>query len=133
MRSMHRPAALHLTVLVLAAALAPAASAGGRASVGYDSVRAAREQVLAHTTGVVGEEQGWTVVHERRGRETREWAFTPVAHPAHPAVVRRDFRLADGRPTLETRLLCEGGRRACETLYGALRQSAELVPVVTRR
>jgi len=133
MHAMHRPAALRFMVLLLATALAPAGSAGGRASVGYDSVRAAREQVLAHTTGVVGEAQGWTVVRERRGRDTREWAFSPATHPAHPALVRRDFRLADGRPTLETRLLCEGGRRACETLYGALRKSAELVPVVTLR
>lgn len=99
------------------------ASAKGHASgtaaepIGYSSVA----EALATLTGmdgngtVVTHTDGWVVINDPLG--AAQWSFTPTAHAAYPAVVRRTVRRsADGAVFVETASLCEAGEAACASL-----------------
>jgi hypothetical protein len=64
---------------------------------------------------VVTHTDDWVVINEPL--LAAQWSFTPKAHAAYPAVVRRTVRRsADGAVSVETASLCEAGEAACAKL-----------------
>ena len=120
-RSISPAAILARTACGLGLSLALGVSAAGESAIGYRSVRAARDALVARRDVVVSAERGWTLIREPAAPGHTEWAFLAREHPAYPALVRRDVVLRAGTPTLVTRFLCEGARAACETLYARVR------------
>jgi len=106
----------------VAALLATMSAGAGEASIGYPSVRAAFDAVRALPGIDVRQDAGWTLLQDRSGAHPVAWSFAPPAHPAYPAVIRRDFVMKRGLPTLATRLRCEGAQRACDRLYATLQR-----------
>jgi hypothetical protein len=77
---------------------------------------------------VVTHANGWVVINEPLA--SAQWSFTPAAHAAYPAVVRRTVRRsADGAVAVETASLCEAGEAACISL---LREFANLNDRITQ-
>lgn len=103
-------------VALLAAPFALAAD-----GIGFASVADARAMLDARGDVVAAMLDGWTVLEEAAAPGRTQWAFVPPAHPAYPALVRRDVVMKAGVPTLVTRFLCEGRRAACERLYRRVR------------
>lgn len=133
----------HLVRIVLAFALgvcAPQAFAqaavnaripeAGVQAIPYGSVAQALS-ALAGMDGngtVVTHTDGWVVINEPLA--SAQWSFTPAAHAAYPAVVRRTVRRsADGAVAVETASLCEAGDAACANL---LREFANLNDRITQ-
>lgn len=111
-----------LAALLLAALLPSTGHAQSANGIGYVSVAAARQAMLAKpTVSQRDERQGWLVVTDQPGDDFTTWTFTPKGHPAHPTVVRRDIVFKRGNPTLVTRMHCEARTRACDALYARLR------------
>jgi len=72
----------------------------------------------------VSQPEGWTIITEQGGSVV--WSFTPAAHPAHPAVVRRSIIVGeDGVPRIEMASLCQGDRAACNRLMKDFRDLTE--------
>jgi hypothetical protein len=93
----------------------PAPFAEHAAPIEFTTVAAARA-ALATREGAVAtsDASGWTVVSEDRTQTL--WSFAPDAHPAHPAVVRRQLVHRDGVLYIEMEVLCEGPKPACNRL-----------------
>jgi hypothetical protein len=89
----------------------------GAPAIRYSSVADALA-TLASMDGngtVVTRTDGWVVINEPLA--AAQWSFTPTAHAAYPAVVRRTVRRsADGAVFVETASLCEAGEAACASL-----------------
>ncbi|MCB1746263.1 MAG: hypothetical protein H6977_10840 [Gammaproteobacteria bacterium] len=113
--------------LWLLAAVFTLPATGAAAGIGYASVSSARSALLDRAGARVEAVRGWTVVDAGGPAHTR-WSFAPRAHPAYPALVRRDVVSRDGVPTLVTWFLCEGRRASCETLYAGLQAGSADVP-----
>jgi hypothetical protein len=87
------------------------------AAIGYADVAAALAALSARDGAgtVVTHSDEWTIVNEPAA--SAQWSFTPVGHPAHPALVRRIVRRsAGGDVSVETASLCEGRAEACQRL-----------------
>ena len=96
---------------------APAASAPGSASIGFETVAKALAALQARDGNgtIVTHGDGWTIVVEPLA--SAQWSFTPSGHAAYPAVVRRVIRRgADGSTAVETSSLCEAPEVACTQL-----------------
>lgn len=93
----------------------PAPFAEQASAIGFTTVASARD-ALAEREGAVAttDASGWTVVSEDRTQTL--WSFAPDAHPAHPAVVRRQLVHRDGVLYIEMEVLCEGPKPACNRL-----------------
>ena len=99
------------------AAVSAHAPEAGAQAIRYSSVA----EALATLEGmdgngtVVTRTDGWVVINESLA--AAQWSFTPPAHAAYPAVVRRTVRRsADGAVFVETASLCEAGEAACASL-----------------
>lgn len=106
--------------LLIALAAAPAAGTSG---IGYDTVAAAKNALVNTAGATVRERAGWVHVLLDEGRQ--RWTFVPRTHRAWPAAVRRDVVMRDDKPALETRMLCEAARPACDALFERLRTADE--------
>ena len=63
----------------------------------------------------------WTIINEPDGRTV--WSFTPPAHYAYPAVVKRELKVrANSDVYIETRALCQAEKVACEKLIEEFNQ-----------
>jgi len=95
------------------AELAPAALT----NVGYKTVAEALAALKAMPGATVNDAipATWVVIEEPEGRGV--WSFTPASHYAFPAVVKRRVALrADASVLIETGVLCEAQKAACESL-----------------
>ena len=112
------------------AAVIARAPEGGAQPIRYGSVAEALA-TLAGMDGngtVVTRTDGWVVINEPLA--AAQWSFTPTAHAAYPAVVRRTVRRsADGAVFVETSSLCEAGEAACA---GLLQEFATLNDRITQ-
>lgn len=94
-----------------------AASTSAPAPMPYASVAQALAALRAADGDgtVVTEANGWITVTQPP--LSTQWTFTTAGHPAHPALVRRVMRRgSDGKPGVETQLLCEAPAEACAAL-----------------
>jgi hypothetical protein len=106
-------AAMALTLLTALACAQPPPAAR-EWPIGYPSVAAALAAVRAKPGVKISLQSGWTVIDDRDA--STFWSFTPPGHPAHPAAVRRILTEKDGAFYLQTRILCQATKSACDKL-----------------
>ena len=109
-----------MPVALLAQTAAPAdkpTTSGSPAGVGFKTVAEALAALKTRPGAKISVTQpdGWTIITEQGGSVV--WSFTPAAHPAHPAVVRRAIVVGeDGLPRIEMAGLCQAERAPCDRL-----------------
>jgi hypothetical protein len=94
---------------VLAQSAGPAPGDG----IPYPTVAAALNALKAKPGVKFSSSDGWTVADDTDGAI---WSFTPASHYANPSVGRRTLRERDGRFFVETRILCQAQKPACDRL-----------------
>lgn len=83
-------------------------------TIGYANTAAALVDLRKRSGVEWSQVQGWTVAFEEPTRTL--WSFTPVGHPAHPAVVKRQLVEEDGAVQLQMAVHCEASKAACDAL-----------------
>lgn len=111
---------MHRRVIVLAMSIAlsgpvSAQSAGPAPGDGipYPTVAAALSALKAKSGVKFASNDGWTLADDTDGAI---WSFTPANHYANPSVGRRMLRERDGRFFVETQILCQAQKPACDRL-----------------
>jgi hypothetical protein len=102
----------------------PASSS--HAGVGFKTVAAALAAVKTRPGAkiTVTQPDAWTIITEHGGSVV--WSFTPAAHPAYPAVVRRAIVVGeDGESRIEMAGLCEAEKAPCDRLMKEFRDITE--------
>ncbi len=84
----------------------------GTSTIGYASVADALATVQARDDVKVEVQQGWTIVTEVDGFTT--WSFTPLGHPAYPAVAKRVLYQENGIWYVKMDVKCEAEKTACD-------------------
>ena len=82
--------------------------------IGYSSVSEALNALKQKEDLEITVVRGWTIVNNEN--EHSLWSFTPVEHPAHPAVVKRTTVETDGSVYIKTRVLCQATKQECDKL-----------------
>jgi hypothetical protein len=100
--------------LASCAASPPAAPSADPRSIPYVSVAAALAAEKARRDVQVSEQPGWIIVTDQPQRTV--WSFTASGHPAHPAFVKRSVVQKADAVSVETTVLCEAEKSACDKL-----------------
>ena len=82
--------------------------------IGYPSVAAALDAVRAKPGVHTSSQDGWTIIED--GQALTMWSFTPPSDAAHPAVVQRKVVQEGDDIFVDTNILCEGPKPACDQL-----------------
>jgi hypothetical protein len=96
---------------------------GAATNLGYKTVAealAAFRQRPGAIVEVTGPER-WTIV-TLPAPEYAIWSFTPEGHYAHPAVVRRTVKQANGMVYVEMSALCQAAKEPCDRLMREFQQ-----------
>lgn len=101
-------------------------SPDGASSLGYTTVHDALVSLTAKPgVGItVTKPDGWTIVSES-SPEFAVWSFTPQAHYAYPAVVRRIVKQTNGQVHVVTTALCQADKLSCDKLIREFQQLNE--------
>jgi hypothetical protein len=110
----HVPSALAIVLAAAAIASAQPAEEPRTPSIGYPTVSAALDALRAQSGVKVLVQDGWTVIDDRATNSI--WSFTPPAHPAHPAVIRRMIVQKDTDIFIRMSALCEAAKSECDKL-----------------
>jgi hypothetical protein len=113
---------IRLIIAITCAAVLLSSTAAGaqttparETSIGYGSVAEAYDALRAKSGVTFGENAAWTVATDTDGSL---WSFTPSNHPAHPSVGRRRLiQVPEGGYKVETQILCQAQKAACDNLY----------------
>jgi hypothetical protein len=85
--------------------------------VGYPTVQAALAALKAKPGVKLREQQGWIIASDKESEGvSASWSFTPEGNPAHPAAVKRILYEKDRQIVMETKVLCEAKKDACDAL-----------------
>jgi hypothetical protein len=95
------------------------------APIGYASVAGVLAALRAEPGAQFRNQSGWTVVASRENGDAVEWFFTPEAHEAHPAVVKRTAIERDGVGMIDLAALCHVEQVFCDRLLDDFRQQHE--------
>ncbi len=85
-----------------------------KSPIGYPSVAAALEALRARSDVKVTEQDGWFIINDPVS--TTLWSFTPMGHPAHPAVIKRSVVEQNGGTYLDMKGLCQAKKEPCDKL-----------------
>lgn len=113
-------ALLFLSLLHGGATHAQQASAGTGSDLGYPTVAAALQALVAKPGVLVSVQRDWTIVEDPAERAV--WSFAPAGHAAYPAVVKRSTVERDGSVSLDMRALCQAAKPACDALMAQFEQ-----------
>jgi len=110
---------LYLSICVtVVAGLAPAqaqtSDAGANRAIQYASPAAALADLRAKQGVVFSKQEDWLIAKDTDGAN---WSFTSPSHPAHPSVARRRLLERDGGYYVETSLMCQANKAACDKLH----------------
>jgi hypothetical protein len=83
-------------------------------TIGYASAAEALAALRVKPGVEISTQKGWTVATDSPARTI--WSFTPAAHPAHPAAVKRSVVQQGDQVSLEMKVLCQAGKAACDDL-----------------
>jgi hypothetical protein len=100
-------------------------SAPHGARIGFATVAAALNSLKARPDVTVADQDGWTVVSDPQ--DGAVWSFTPVSHPAYPAVVKRQILQRNGAVAIGMSMLCEGSKASCDDLERTFTQTNEQI------
>ncbi len=98
--------------------------------IGYPSVVSALEDLKRNPDAKVRVEDGWTIINIQTSERHELWSFTPVTHPAHPAVVKRSIIEDNEKISIVTNALCQANKIECDALIS---QFEELNQRITER
>jgi hypothetical protein len=111
---------MHRRVVVLAmlipwsgSVLAQSAGSAPGAGISYPTVVAALNALKAKPGVKFASNDGWTIADDTDGSI---WSFTPAGHYANPSVGRRTLQERDGKFFVETQILCQAQKTACDRL-----------------
>jgi hypothetical protein len=96
---------------------------GGKSPIGYPSVQAALEALRARSDVKVTEQDEWIIINDPVS--TTLWSFTPMNHPAHPAVIKRSVVENNGGTYLDMKGLCQAEKAACDKLMEEFKEMNE--------
>ncbi len=119
-RSLFAPVFSLVTSLLLVAPSMAAQPVGAHraqpsdSEIGYETVAAALADLRTRPGVVFSTQNGWLIGVEEATRTL--WSFAPRDYAAYPAVVRRQVIEREGAVQIDTRVLCEASRRACDDL-----------------
>jgi hypothetical protein len=102
---------------LLLAIVSPAGAQQGTdeaSGIGYPTVAAALDGLQTKPGVTRSVERGWTVFEDRAALTI--WSFAPPDDPAYPSAVRRTIIARDGSAFVNTRVLCEAAKPACDRL-----------------
>jgi hypothetical protein len=85
-----------------------------RSSIPYGSVAEASAALKARGDVQISEQAGWVIVSDEPQQTV--WSFTASDHPAHPAFAKRSVVQKGDAISIETTVLCEAERSACDKL-----------------
>ena len=95
--------------------LAPAHAQTKTASaIPYSSPAAALADLRAKNGVVFSKNADWLIAKDTDGAN---WSFTPSNHPAHPSVGRRKLVEHNGGFYVETQIMCDAEKPACDKLH----------------
>jgi hypothetical protein len=111
----------------VAAALlfSPLAQAADEPALDFPSVAAALDALRADPAAQFESQAGWLLVATSEHGNPVLWSFTPVGHPAHPAVVKRTALEEKGTGYVELTTLCQGPEPECFRLLDDFRQKQQ--------
>ena len=120
-RLVHKPAASSINC-VLAAILAAPIPVFAQASpiperpsnIGYRTVAEAKAALQSRSDVAISVENNWTVVLDEKSRTI--WSFAPPGEASYPAVVKRQVVPRGAGSEIETSILCESTKAACDDL-----------------
>jgi hypothetical protein len=105
---------MHRLMIVVAAALLASAGPLSAQSIEYPSVAAALTALKAKPGVKISNNDGWLVIEDSADHTI--WSFTPSNHYANPAVGRRSVVQQGSSIFVETRILCQAQKAACDRL-----------------
>lgn len=92
----------------------PSAAHADEGDIGYPSVTAAKQALLARDDIKMSTENGWLTVEDPVAMTL--WTFTPESDPAHPAAIKRSVIQDGERIVIRMDIRCEGDETACDAL-----------------
>ena len=98
----------------------PNAGASDTSTIGYPTVAAALEALMARGDVEVSNYHGWTIIDDRASGAL--WSFTPHDHPAHPAAVKRTTVNEGGNVYMVMNALCQAEKPACDRLMAEFQE-----------
>jgi hypothetical protein len=111
-------ASLHVVIsagfLISAAVAAQPLPEAPGSTIGYATVAAALKSLSARPDVHLNVQGGWTVADDRVNSTL--WSFAPEGNPAYPAAVKRQIKEAKDGIYIETNILCEASKTACDKL-----------------
>jgi len=91
--------------------------------IGYATPQAALDALRKRKDVNSRIQEKWLIVRDDANKTV--WSFTPVDHPAYPAVIKRSLVNTDGREQIETSALCQAKRAACDKVVAEFRAADE--------
>ena len=89
--------------------------------IGYATVAEALADLKKRTDLTVAQQRGWTVISDEKNHVV--WSFPSRSDPAYPSAVRRSIKNENGAAYVNSDILCESTKAACDNL---VRQFNEL-------
>ena len=92
---------------------APLPEASGSA-IGYSTVADALAALHTEPGVTFSTRNGWTIAQDMPHQTI--WSFAPADHAAYPSAVKRSVAVHDGEVSIETKVLCQASKAACDDL-----------------
>ena len=99
--------------LMASGALAQTRPEAPRDPIAYASVAEALSALRAKPGVTFSDNAGWTIANDT---DRSIWSFTPANHYAHPSVGQRTLIASGGSFYVQTRILCQADKAACDRL-----------------
>jgi len=91
-------------------------------AIDFATVQDAYDALNADSTATQSDFDGWTIFNQKAHGKYVIWSFTPVDHPVHPTVVRREVVKKDGEVHISMDVLCHSSRLDCDQLIEQFKQ-----------
>jgi hypothetical protein len=88
--------------------------------INYPNVAEALQSLTTRSDVEISRQNGWTIINDRAS--LIQWTFTPPDEPAYPAVVKRSVIERNGAVSVETAILCQAEKAACDALVVEFQQ-----------
>jgi hypothetical protein len=117
---------LFLIALLYLPALA-AQQATEPSPIGYATIEEAFETLKADPGAGMKEHEGWTMFNQKADGKYILWSFTPVGHPAYPAVIRREVVRKGDEVFINMDALCHSNQLDCDLLIEQFKKINERI------
>ncbi|NKB62043.1 MAG: hypothetical protein GKR95_07860 [Gammaproteobacteria bacterium] len=93
--------------------------------IDFGSVDEAYQVLSADQSATMTNFEGWIIYNKKHNGIYTLWSFTPLSHPAHPSVVRRDITNQESGLFISMSALCESEKTHCDALIEDFREINE--------